>query len=128
MRAARMLAIRRYLRTGDSDPLHAAWNGGVFEAVRRAREDLESALIEEVKSRAFGKRSRRLPRGLDLRSFTRAKVEPMVRGLLRDADLVAPHEVSRQLAVDDPAEDGRHSALLPSLPPLPPPLGGAAPF
>ena len=81
MRAARMRAIRRYLRTGDSDPLHAAWNGGVFEAERRAREDLESALIEEVKSRAFGKRSRRLPRGLDLRSFTRAKVEPMVRGL-----------------------------------------------
>ncbi|MFQ5528083.1 MAG: hypothetical protein ACE5GX_17735 [Thermoanaerobaculia bacterium] len=81
MKAARKREIERYLRTGDSDSFHPAWGGGVFQAARQAKEDLKSALIEEAKGRACGMRSKRVPRGLDLRAFTRAKVEAMVRGL-----------------------------------------------
>jgi hypothetical protein len=61
--------------------LQGAWDSGVFEAGRRGSQALKTALIEEVKHRAFCKRSRRPSRGLDLRAFTKAKVEPMVRGL-----------------------------------------------
>lgn len=81
MRAARKRAIERYLGTGKSDTFPDGWDGGLFEAARQASDDLKSALVEEVKRRALGRRCRRLPRGLDLRSFTRVKIEPMVRGL-----------------------------------------------
>ncbi len=81
MTVAQRQEIRRYLSTGESDPLPAAWGGGAFEAAHQASQDLKSALIEEVKQRSSGRRSRSPPRGQDLRTFARAKVEPMVRGL-----------------------------------------------
>ncbi len=35
MRAGRKREIEHYLKTGDSDPSHAAWDGGVLRAARR---------------------------------------------------------------------------------------------
>jgi len=78
---ARRRAITRYLATGQVDTLYPAWPGGPFIGGQRARKELAEALIDEVNRRARGRRGRRLARGLDLTAFTRAKVEPMVRGL-----------------------------------------------
>jgi hypothetical protein len=74
--------IRHYLATGDhDDPLFGAWDGGIFEGGRQAAEALKSALIAEVRRRSAGKRPPPVPKGLDLRRFTREKVGPMVCGL-----------------------------------------------
>ncbi len=78
--------VRRYLATGDADPLHAGWDGGIMEAGRRANGALRGALLTEVRSRAAGRRAPRVPRSLDLVGFTRAKVEPMVRGLFPEVE------------------------------------------
>ena len=80
--------VERYLRTGDTDPCHAAWSGRSFlENHRRAHADLENALVAEVSRRANGWQP---PAALvaieDLAAFTRARVEPMVRGLFPRAE------------------------------------------
>lgn len=72
--------IERYLRTGDSDPYHAAWSGRSFlEKAQLAHADLENALVAEVSRRANGWQP---PSGLvgseDLAAFTRARVEPIL--------------------------------------------------
>jgi hypothetical protein len=76
--------IDRYLRTGDYDPLLRAWPGRhVLESIEAGSRALRDALIKELrcrKSRVPGKNSV-APSGDDLIAFTRAKVEPMVRGL-----------------------------------------------
>jgi hypothetical protein len=72
--------IERYVRTGESDPLCAAWSGGFMERANRAHEDLRSALVRTVRGRAEGLTHAPLPEG-DTISLTRTKVEPMVRGL-----------------------------------------------
>lgn len=72
--------IERYLRTGDSDPHHAAWSGGYIERAKRAHNDLRTALASEVRRLAKGRRQRPLPQH-DPVAFTRQRVEPMVRGL-----------------------------------------------
>ena len=74
--------VERYLRTGDSDPDHAAWPGdNFFESARLAHADLENALIAEVRRRTGNWRLSQAIRDLDVVAFTRNKVEPMVRGL-----------------------------------------------
>jgi len=50
--------IERYLRTGDSDPLYAAWNGSLIERANRAHTDLRGA---GPRSHAFGERSEAPP-------------------------------------------------------------------
>jgi hypothetical protein len=77
--------IERYLRTGESDPIYAAWSGGFMERANRAHEDLRGALVREVKRRAEGRAHPPLPEA-DTISLTRAKVEPMVRGLFPRAE------------------------------------------
>ncbi|PTL75393.1 hypothetical protein [Vitiosangium sp. GDMCC 1.1324] len=72
--------LERYLRTGDTDPHHAAWPGGFLESAQRAHDDLRSALAREVKRLAAGRTPRPLPE-TDTIALTRRKVEPMVRGL-----------------------------------------------
>lgn len=77
--------IERYLRTGDTDPYHAAWSAPSFlEGARGAGADLENALVAEVSRRANGWQP---PPALvaieNLLAFTRAKVEPMVHGSYR---------------------------------------------
>jgi hypothetical protein len=77
--------IERYLRTGVTDPLYAAWSGGFMERANRAHEDLRGALVRTVTGRAEGLTHTPLPDS-DTVSLTRAKVEPMVRGLFPRAE------------------------------------------
>lgn len=77
--------IARYLRTGDTDPMCAAWPGGVLDTDRRAHNDLRGALVREVKQLSRGKSHRQVPDG-DPIALTRRKVEPMVRGLFTRAE------------------------------------------
>ena len=40
--------VERYLRTGETDPHHAAWPGnGFMERANRAHEDLRGALVRK---------------------------------------------------------------------------------
>jgi hypothetical protein len=72
--------IERYLRTGESDPYRSAWSGSFLEREERAHDDLRKALVREVRQLTAGIKHERLPESETL-SLTRAKVEPMVRGL-----------------------------------------------
>lgn len=72
--------IECYLRTGESDPYRAAWSGSFLEREERAHDDLRKALVCEVRRLAAGLKHEPLPES-DTVSLTRAKVEPMVRGL-----------------------------------------------
>jgi hypothetical protein len=75
--------VERYLLTGESDPLYLDWSGSFLERANRARDDLRGALVCAV---------RRLSKGLagqplaEPTALTRAKVEPMVRGLFPRAE------------------------------------------
>lgn len=80
--------IERYLRTGDTDPYHAAWSAPSFlQRAQLAGADLKNALVAEVSRQANGWDP---PPALlaieDLVAFTRSKVEPMVRGLFPRAE------------------------------------------
>ncbi len=73
--------IARYIETGDTDPYHEAWTGRSFlERACRAHDDLRAGLVAEVKRRAAGRTHVAIPHP-DSVALTRAKVEPMVRGL-----------------------------------------------
>ncbi len=72
--------IERYLRTGDGDMDGWAWPGDFMERGRRQHADLRGALVEEVRRRAEGRTHEPVPESVGV-AFTRAKVEPMVRGL-----------------------------------------------
>lgn len=73
--------VERYLRTGETDPHHAAWPGnGFMERANRAHDDLRGALVREVRRLAEGLAHEPLPQA-DTVALTRDKVEPMVRGL-----------------------------------------------
>jgi hypothetical protein len=89
--------IDRYLCTGQHDALYSAWPGR--DLVVRARQgdaDLRRALIDRVRSRTRRATAHKALEGLDVVSLTRAKVEPMVRGLFPRAeqqavfDMLAP--------------------------------------
>lgn len=74
--------IRRFLRTGEHDMMAFAWPGQSFcQRAQQAHRDLVEALIAEVDRRSRGKRIPSLPAGFEPVPFTRARVEPMVRGL-----------------------------------------------
>jgi hypothetical protein len=77
--------IERYLRTGVSDPYHAAWPGGFMERANRAHDDLRGSLVRAVRRLSEGLTHQPLPEA-DTVSLTRAKVEPMVRGLFPRAE------------------------------------------
>jgi len=79
-------AIEHYLRTGDHDPHFPEWTGDIIERERRAHDDLMRALIDEVSRRTAGRRPSAEMPAIDLTAFTRAKVEPMVRGLFPRAE------------------------------------------
>lgn len=82
--------IERYLLTGESDPLYAAWSGDFVERANRAHDDLRGALVSTVRQLIAGSTREPLPEP-DTVALTRAKVERMVRGLFplaeRDAVL-----------------------------------------
>jgi hypothetical protein len=77
--------VERYLRTGGSDPHHAAWPGSFMERSNRAHDDLRGTLVRAVRRLAEGRTHLPLPE-VDTVSLTRAKVEPMVRGLFPRAE------------------------------------------
>ena len=77
--------IERYLRTGESDPYRSAWSGSFLEREERAHDDLRKALVCEVRRLTAGLRHELLPVS-DTVSLTRAKIEPMVRGLFPRAE------------------------------------------
>ena len=72
--------IERYLLTGQTDSWCGAWTGDLMERAERAHADLRGALVREVKRLTQGRRHSPLPIS-DTVALTRAKVEPMVRGL-----------------------------------------------
>jgi len=81
--------IERYLLTGETDLLHAAWSGDFMRRAERAHEDLRGALVRAVRPRV-----ERLQPGLqpppkpdaDTIALTRTKIAPMVRGLFSRAE------------------------------------------
>lgn len=77
--------IEKYLRTGDSDPLYAAWGGSFMERANRAHSDLRGALVREVRRLATSLKHHPMLE-CDTVALTRSKVEPMVRGLFRRAE------------------------------------------
>lgn len=77
--------IRRYIRTGDRDPLYSAWTGNFMERATRAHRDLRRALVSIVRQMSAGLTHHPLPT-TDAVAFTRAKIEPMVRGLFPRAE------------------------------------------
>jgi hypothetical protein len=79
-------AIEHYLRTGDHDPHFPEWTGDIIERERRAHDDLMRELVGEVVRRAASRRPSAEMPAIDLTAFTRAKVEPMVRGLFPPAE------------------------------------------
>jgi hypothetical protein len=77
--------VERYLLTGESDPLYSAWSGSFMERANCAHDDLRGALIRTVSQLTKGLAHERLPE-TDTVALTRAKVEPMVRGLFPRAE------------------------------------------
>jgi hypothetical protein len=77
--------VERYLLTGDSDPLYSVWSGGFLERAKRAHDDLRGALVCAVRRLTEGLAHEPLPE-TDIVALTRAKVEPMVRGLFPRAE------------------------------------------
>lgn len=74
-------AVKRYLRTGDHDLTFAGWPGDLLARCKSGRRALADALVAEVSRRAQGRDTRGIPKGLELKTFARAKVGPMVTGL-----------------------------------------------
>lgn len=72
--------IERYLRTGEADMMGNPWPGDLMERGRRQHADIRGALLAEVRRLAKGRTHEAMPDNVDV-EFTRAKVEPMVRGL-----------------------------------------------
>jgi hypothetical protein len=77
--------IKRYIRTGDSDMDARVWPGDFMERGRLQDADLRGALVEAVRRLAKGHFHKPVPANVGIR-FTRAKVEPMVRGLFARAE------------------------------------------
>ncbi len=77
--------MEHYLRTGESDLLYPTWPGSFFERANLAHQDLRGALVREVGLLAGGRTHLPLP-NVGLNELTRAKVEPMVRGLFPRAE------------------------------------------
>lgn len=77
--------IERYLRTGDADMMGNAWPGDIMERGRRQHADIRGALLAEVRRLAKGRTHVAVPDNVGV-EFTRAKVEPMVRGLFPKAE------------------------------------------
>ena len=86
--------IERYLRTGENDALFGDWPGeSLFARACQGNIALRGALISMVKSRAWHVTVPKELVDLDVVSFTRSKVEPMVCGLFPGAEQQAVLDV-----------------------------------
>jgi hypothetical protein len=97
--------IQRFLATGDNDLLSFAWEGGIVEGGRWAKQAMLAALLAEVKRRSRGRRQARVPESIDLERFVRSKVEPMARGLFPRAEQETILEVLERSIVFVTAEN-----------------------
>ena len=78
--------IKRFLATGKYDAIyHPGWSGDWISGSKAATNAMQQALIAEVKRRTKGLHLPYTP-ALDLHSFTRNKVAPMVNGLFPEAE------------------------------------------
>ncbi len=79
-------AIERYLRSGDHDHDHPLWPGqNVFDKAKNGHDGLLQALVAEVTKRSGGKPHAAVSE-LDLTSWTRRKLTPMVHGFFPEAE------------------------------------------
>jgi hypothetical protein len=58
----------------------------VCDRARRGHDELLGALVEEVRRRAVGRQRAAVPGDLDLTSWTRRKLTPLVHGLFPQAE------------------------------------------
>jgi hypothetical protein len=80
-------AIDRYLRSGECEHDHPEWPGqNILEKATRGHDDLLDALVKEVQRRAAGREHTPVPTDLDLVSWTRRKLTPMVEGFFPRAE------------------------------------------
>lgn len=77
--------IERYLSTGEADMMGNPWPGDIMERGRRQHADIRGALLAEVRRLAKGRTHEAVPDNVGV-EFTRAKLEPMVRGLFPQAE------------------------------------------
>jgi hypothetical protein len=79
-------AIERYLGSGEYEHDHPEWSGNSWwERANKGHNDLLRALVAEVKKRSEGRHHHAVP-DLDLTSWTRRKLTPMVSGLFPQAE------------------------------------------
>jgi len=79
-------AIKRYLYSGQYEHGHPEWPGqNLFERSKKGHEDLLHALLAEVEKRSQGRLHPRVPE-LELTSWARRKLMPMVHGFFPDAE------------------------------------------
>lgn len=80
-------AIERYLRTGHCDDNdHLRWPGqNIVEKSRNGHDAHVRSLVDEVRKRAKGRQHAPVPE-LDLASWTRRKLTPMVHGFFPEAE------------------------------------------
>ena len=79
-------AIARYLREGTHEHDHPEWPGNLWDRAKKGHDDLLDTLVNEVRRRSSGREHAAIPRDLDLVSWTRGKLKPMVRGLFYAAE------------------------------------------
>jgi hypothetical protein len=79
-------AGERYLHEGTYEPDHPAWPGNVWDRAKRGHDELLAALVAELRRRAADREHAPVPRDLDVVSWTRRKVTPMVEGLFPSAE------------------------------------------
>lgn len=89
--------VERYLRTGHFDDLKlpARWDG-YFERAKAERTALRVALIDAVRQRSRHATVPKALENLDVLSFTRAKISPMVRALfVKDEQAIVIDQLSQ---------------------------------
>jgi hypothetical protein len=79
-------AIERYLRSGEYEHDHPEWSANSWwERANKGHNDLLRALVAEVEKRSEGRPHHAVP-DLDLASWTRRKLTPMVSGFFPQAE------------------------------------------
>jgi hypothetical protein len=81
--------IERYLLTGESDPIYSAWSGSILERANRAHANLRGALASAIRRATINRQAYELLPEASIVALTRAKVEPIVRGLFPRAEQAA---------------------------------------
>jgi hypothetical protein len=87
MSLAQRNEVDRYLFSGDSDSWSAVWSGSSFvERERQGNAALRGALIAAVRERTSHVAAATFLEGIDLPTFSRTKLSPLVCGLFPSAE------------------------------------------